>query len=138
MILRSELAISVLNHELSGDQSTRRSKCVLGQRCRYSTDAFIRELEHWMLRSGTLSIPLNPRLNPSELGCEFIFLACACVRPAAHGRVGYRMRKFDPTYGILGTGTYRPSILQEMQSFEAWLSGQITQAQPLTCSSEFY
>ena len=108
------------------------------RRCHHSKNAFMRELGLWMPNSGTLSMPLNPRFGPTGHLYEFIPLACARARPAAHGRVGCRMRKFDPICGIHGTGMHRPSILQEMQRFEAWLSDQITQAQPLTCSSEFY
>ena len=136
--LRSGLAISVLNHELGGDQSNCRSKWVSERQCRHSTDALMRESEFWTPRSDSLSMHLNPRFSPSGHACEFIRLACARARPSAHGRVGCRMRKFDPIQGIHGSGPPRPSTLQETQSIEARLSGQITLAQPLTCSSEFY
>ena len=137
-VLRSAIAISVLNHELGGDQSNCRSKWVSERQCRHSTDALMRESEFWTPRSDSLSMHLNPRFSPSGHACEFIRLACARARPSAHGRVGCRMRKFDPIQGIHGTGTHWPRALQGMQTADAWLSGQITQAQPLTCSSEFY
>ncbi len=72
--LRSGRAISVLNHELGGDQSNCRSKWVSERQCRHSTDVLMRESEFWTPRSDSLSMHLNPRFSPSGHACEFISL----------------------------------------------------------------
>ena len=116
MIPRSGLAISVLNHELGGDQSNCRSKWVSERQCRHSTDALMRESEFWTPRSDSLSMHLNPRFSPSGHAREFIRLACARARPAAHGRGGFRMRKFGLIYGVHETGTHLEECFSSMST----------------------